>query len=122
MKYFMPLIFIFNTSCYDVQRDCEAFKTGTFQSNITIDGQTFVSKFERTTDLQIEQFDGQIDSSSVRWINDCEMIFRTLNPKSRIEKKDIHLKILSTSTTSYTFEYGYVGDSKKQKGVAKRMD
>lgn len=109
-------------SCYDVKRDCESFKTGVFRSTITIDGKTYVSEFERSTNFQIERFAGQIDTASVRWINDCEMVFRTLNPKNRIEKKDIHLKILNTSENSYSFEYGYVGDSNKQKGVAKRLN
>ncbi len=59
---------------------------------------------------------------SVRWINDCEMIFKTLNPKNRAEQKDVHLKILSTTKDAYTFEYGYVGSSIKQKGRAKRID
>lgn len=122
MKYFAFVLFWFVTSCYDVQRDCKSFKTGIYQSEITINGETFISEFERFANLQVERFDGKVDSANVRWINDCEMIFRTLNPKNRIEKKDIHLKILSTSNDSYTFEYGYVGDSNKQKGVAKRLD
>ena len=108
-------------SCYEVQRDCERFKTGIFQSEITIDGQKFISEFKRYSNLQIERFDGKTDSASVRWINDCEMIFKTINPQNRIEKKDIHLKILTTTKDTYTFEYGYVGDPKKQKGIAKRL-
>ena len=63
-------------------------------------------------------YEGKIDSSQVRWINDCEVVFKTINPKNRAEKKDIHLKILSTTDSSYTFEYSYVGETIKQKGVA----
>lgn len=110
------------TSCYDVQRDCESFKTGVFRSEIAIDDSVFISEFERSSEIQVERFNGQIDSASVRWINDCEMVFKTINPKNRIEQKDIHVKILSTSKDSYTFEYGYVGESNKQKGVAKRLN
>ena len=122
MRYSIIFSLLLLMSCFEVQRDCERFKTGVFQSEITIGGQKFISKFERSSDLQIERFDGKIDSASVRWINDCEMIFKTINPQNRIEKKDIHLKILTTAKDTYTFEYGYVGDPKKQKGIAKRLD
>ena len=53
----------------------------------------------------------------MRWINDCEMVFKTIRPKNRAEKKDVHLKILTTTKDSYKFEYGYVGDTNKQKGA-----
>jgi hypothetical protein len=68
--------------------------------------------------MQIEYYNKQIDSSEVRWINDCEMVFRTINPKNRAERKDVHLKILTTTDSSYTFEYSYVGEKLKQKGIA----
>jgi hypothetical protein len=37
------------------------------------------------------------------------------------EQKDIHLKILVTTDSTYTFEYSYVGDKTKQKGVATKV-
>jgi hypothetical protein len=58
----------------------------------------------------------------VRWINDCEIIFKTINPKTLAEKKDIYLKILNTTDNTYNFEYGYVGEANKQKGTARRLD
>jgi hypothetical protein len=85
---------------------------------VTINDKIYISNFLRTEQLQIEKYNGKTDSSEVRWINDCEVIFKTINPKNRIEKKDIHLKILTTTDSSYTYEYSYVGETKKQKGVA----
>jgi len=110
------------SSCYQIERNCSDFKTGTFESVITIDGNLYKSTFSRTSELQVEEFNGVIDSTNVRWINDCEMIFKTIRPKNRAEKKDIHLKILTTTKDSYRFEYGYVGDTNKQKGDAKRLN
>ena len=120
----LTLIFgiIFFVSCFDVEQNCSDFKTGTYKSEIIIDSVLYTSNFTRTTKIQIEEFDGKIDSSSVRWINDCEMIFKTINQKNLNEKKDIHLKILTTTTNSYKFEYGYVGDTNKRLGEAILMN
>ena len=120
MKIYYLLLLILLTGCYQVERNCTEFKTGIYQSTVTIDEKDYVSYFTRTKNLQIEVFEGKTDSSNVRWINDCEVVFNTINPKSMSEEKDIHLKILTTTDSSYTFEYSYVGESRKQKGVATR--
>lgn len=106
------------TSCYKNTRNCKDFKVGNFKSTVILNDNTYFSNYIRTETLQIETYNGKIDSSEVRWINDCEVIFKTINPKNRTEKKDIHLKILTTTDSSYTFEYSYVGETKKQKGTA----
>jgi hypothetical protein len=122
MKIKNLLIFIIITGCYSVERNCIDYKTGLFTSTITIQDVDYVSTFKRTNDLQIETFGGETDSSSVRWINDCEVIFKTINPKRMVDKKDIHLKILTTTDSSYIFEYSYVGEANKQKGIAQRIN
>lgn len=122
MKYFYILFVLFFSSCYQVERNCSDYKTGTFYSEVIIDDKTYTSNFVRTSDLQIETYNNKTDSSSVRWVNDCEMIFKTINPKNRAERKDVHLKILTTTDSTYTFEYSYVGETKKQKGIAKKID
>ncbi len=123
MKYFsIVFFFLFFSSCYQIERDCNKFKTGAFKSTIKIDDIDYVSTFVRSDTLQIETFENKTDSATVRWINDCEMIFKTINPKSMAQKKDVHVKILSTTDSSYTFEYSYVGKSNKQKGIAIKMN
>jgi len=94
------------------------FKTGKFYSEVTIDGVLYTSEFERFEHLQVETYNQKSDSAQVRWINDCEVVFKTIHPKSMADHKDIHLKILTTTDSSYTFEYSYVGETKKQKGMA----
>lgn len=110
------------TSCYKNTRNCKDFKVGNFKSTVILNENEYFSNYLRTETLQIETYNGKIDSSEVRWINDCEVIFKTINPKNRIEKKDIHLKILTTTDSSYTFEYSYVGQTKKQKGTAFKIE
>ena len=105
-------------SCYQQERNCIDYKTGKFEFTQEIDGKMETSTFERNDSLQIETFRGKTDSSSVRWVNDCEFILHKLNPKNRQEKKGVHIKILSTEKDSYTFEYSYVGNTQKEKGKA----
>ena len=115
------LILILLTGCYQIERNCNDYKTGLFKSTITIDGVDYLSTFKRSDRLQIETFENKTDSATVRWINDCEMIFKTINPKNMAQKKDVHLKILTTTDSSYTFEYSYVGKTNKQKGIAVKI-
>lgn len=118
MRFIYIILFLFLFSCYNTERNCKDFKTGEFYSEVTIGGKLYKSKFLRTEGLQVETYDNKVDSSHVRWINDCEVIFKTINPNSMAEQKDIHLKILTTTDSSYTFEYSYVGETNKQKGIA----
>ncbi|MHA7944122.1 DNA topoisomerase IV [Formosa sp. 3Alg 14/1] len=123
MKYVVLFFLaVMLVSCYEVERNCTDFKTGHYFSEINIDDSIFKSEFNRNDTLQVETYQGKVDSSEVRWVNDCEVIFRTINPKNRIERKDIHLKILTTTDSSYTFEYSYVGEDLKQKGTAYRAN
>ncbi|MEN3324142.1 DNA topoisomerase IV [Mariniflexile soesokkakense] len=121
MKLASLLILLSFFSCYESTRHCSDYKTGEYYSEITIDGKLFKSKFKRTEALQIETYNNKTDSSQIRWINDCEVVFKTIKPKNMAEQKDIHLKILTTTDSSYTYEYSYVGETKKQKGVAYKV-
>jgi hypothetical protein len=120
----LPIVFLLLLvlSCYQTQRNCNDFKTGKFYSEVNIKGALYKSTFTRTNSTQVEYYDGKTDSSTVRWINDCEMVFKTIHPKNMAEEKDIHLKILTTTDSSYTYEYSYVGETKKQKGIAYKID
>lgn len=122
MRFIFLVGFLLFNSCYQPNRDCNAFKIGEFYSEVYVNGQTYKSLFVRTDAIQVETYNEKTDSSYVRWINECEVIFKTIHPKNRIEKKDIHLKILTTTDSSYTFEYSYVGETKKQKGTAYRIN
>ncbi len=121
MRFLFLLLFFSLMSCYETTRNCKDYKTGAFYSEVTINNELFVSKFKRTKELQVETYNNKIDSSKLRWINDCEVVFKTIRPKNMAEEKDIHLKILTTTDSSYTFEYSYVGETKKQKGVAYKI-
>ena len=116
---FLTLLLLFSLfSCYETTRNCKDYKIGEYYSEVIINDELYKSTFKRSEKLQVEVYNNKTDSSQLRWINDCEVIFKTINPKNMAEQKDIHLKILTTTDTSYTYEYSYVGETKKQKGVA----
>ena len=110
------------TSCYNQERNCKDFKTGKFTSETEIEGKKYTSTFERNDSIQIESYEGKIDTFKVRWTNDCEYIIQNMNPKNREEKKPVQMKILTTTNNSYTFEYSFVGDSKKQRGTVTKFN
>ena len=109
-------------SCYEPERNCQDFKTGTFEYEALIGTEVLITTFNRNDTLEIDSFRGKSDSSSIRWINDCEYIVKKINPKNMAEEKAIHIKILTTKGNEYNFEYNIVGDTNKQKGTAKKID
>lgn len=103
------------------ERNCTDFKTGSFTFTALIDGEEKRTTFHRSLEIEIDEYEGKRDTSSVRWVNDCEYVLKNLNPKNMAEEKAIHIKILSTQDSSYTFEFGVVGDSKKFRGTAHKI-
>ena len=124
MQKSLLLIFILFSfsSCYQPERNCTNFKTGTFEFESFLDGELVKSRFIRNDSIEIDYFKGKTDTSSIRWINDCEYLIKNLHPNSRSEEKPIHIKILTTENNTYTFEYGLVGETKKQRGTAVKVE
>jgi len=117
--FFLSLLIF--TSCYEVERNCNDFKTGKFQFDFELNGVKKTTVFERTDKLQIETYEGKTDTATVRWVNDCEFVLQKLHPKNIKEKKAIGMRIVSTTKNSYTFEFGIVGNDEKQKGIAVKL-
>jgi hypothetical protein len=108
-------------SCYQPERNCADFKNGKFSFTAEISGENITTTFVRNDSIELDYFQGKVDTSSVRWINDCEYIVKKLHPKNMAEEKSIHMKILSTTKNSYTFEYNIVGSAKRSNGTAIRI-
>lgn len=100
------------------QRDCSEFKNGKFSFSSVVEGDTLSTVFVRDDFIEVEYFNGRQDTSSVRWINDCEYILKKMYPKNRAEEKSVHIKILTTTDSSYTFEFSAVDEPKKLRGTA----
>ncbi|TRX37315.1 DNA topoisomerase IV [Flavobacterium sp. ZT3R18] len=108
-------------SCYNAERNCIDFKTGKFKFEYKIDGVKKTTLFERNDSIEIETFEGKTDTSTIRWVNDCEYVLQKKHPKSKAEEKAIDMKILTTTKNSYTFEFGMVGVDSKQKGTVTKI-
>lgn len=117
----IAFIFLLFSSCYQPERNCDKFKTGTFKFEAIVGTEVLTTTFVRNDSIEIDYFKGKADTSSIRWINNCEYIVQKLNPKSMAEEKAIHMKILTTKGNDYVFEYNIVGDQKKQKGTVKKI-
>jgi hypothetical protein len=121
-KIGLLLVVLSLVSCYEQERKCTDFKVGKFTSETTIKGKKFTTQFERNDSIQIETYEGKIDTFNLRWINDCEYIMQNSRPKNREERKSIAIRILTTQEKNYTFEYSYVGEPTKQKGTVTKLD
>lgn len=118
----LSILFLLLTSCFNSpERNCTDFKTGIFEF-VTVNGSdTLVSVFERYEDYEIDRFQNKVDTSTVRWINDCEFILRNKHPKNNQEKEAVHIKILETDLKGYRFEYGYLSEAIKMRGYAEKI-
>ena len=117
----LSLLYLF--SCYTVERDCINFHNGEFEFSSIVNGTMKTSYFTRTDKLEIEYYEGKIDSSRIRWVNDCECILTKLNPISNQEMRPVQIKILSTTSDTYTFEYSLVGKAdNKKRGIIKKIN
>ena len=115
----LPLLFL--TSCYESERNCSDFKTGTYEFEALSGTEIFKTTITRNDSIEIDFFDGKSDTSSIRWINDCEYVLEKLNPKNQEEKKAILIKILTTKQDTYTFEFSEVGKTKTSKASARKV-
>ena len=117
--FLLPLLLLI--SCYDVEHNCKDFKTGKFKFDYKVKGVTQTTFFERRDSIEIETYEGKTDTSSIRWVNDCEYILKKIHPRNMAEEKAIDMKILTTTKKSYTFEFGIVGKDERQRGTVEKI-
>ena len=121
LKYILISFALF--SCQK-QQECNTkdFKTGKFEFTQETNGKKEITTFERTDKLQIETYKGRTDTASVRWVNDYEFILQKIHPRNMAERKAISMRILTTKDKTYTFEYSFVGEAKKQIGTVTKTN
>mgnify|MGYP000098584933 FL=1 len=121
MKKILIFVFLF-MSCYNVERNCVDFKTGVFQFSTEVNDSLITSTFTRTNEFEIELYNGIKDSSSIKWVNNCEFLLTKLKPRTNQEKRPVRIKILRTYGDKYDFEFSQVNDPQKiSRGTVKRI-
>jgi len=110
--------YLLTTSCYDSDRECTRFKTGTFEWSQEIEGEEVTARFVRTNDYQIEYFQDRVDSSTIKWINDCEYRITPINPKTNAESRAYLFKIIRTEGDRFYFRFQQSGDEALYDGMA----
>ncbi len=121
MRKILILAFLF-TSCYNVERNCIDFKTGVFEFSTEVNDSLVTSTFTRTNEFEIELFNGIKDSSSIKWVNDCEFLLTKLNPRTNQERRPVRIKILRTYGDKYDFEFSQVNNPQKiSRGTVTRI-
>lgn len=91
---------LFFSSCYSPERNCKDYKTGKFKFTYELNGIKKEGKFIRDNKFSVDYYEDKIDSASIRWYNDCEFVLQDLKSKIAIQ-----YKIISTTDSSYTFQY-----------------
>ncbi len=121
MRKILILALLF-TSCYNVERNCIDFKTGVFEFSTEVNDSLVTSTFTRTNGFEIELFNGIEDSSSIKWVNDCEFLLTKLNPRTNQEKRPVRIKILRTYGDKYDCEFSQVNNPQKiSRGTVRRI-
>ena len=122
MRFIIITFLLFTlTSCYDTKLNCNKFKKGTFEFKTLVGDSIETTVFYRNDSIEIEKYKGVTDTSSIRWVNDCEYILKSISPESMDEEKQIHFKILSTENKTYRFEYKLVNSDNVQTGKAVKI-
>lgn len=114
-KYIFTLIIgTIAISCYEPQRDCKSYKNGKFKFTYELGDTLKEGRFIRDEQYSIDFYDNKIDSATVRWINDCEFVLKDINSKIAIQ-----YKIISTTDSSYTFQYSNAAKDPNKKVIVK---
>ena len=121
MKKILIVAFLF-TSCYNVDRNCIDFKKGVFEFSTEVNDSLVTSTFTRTDEFEIELFNNIKDSSTIKWVNNCEFLLTKLNPRTNQEIRPVRIKILRTYGDKYDFEFSQVNNPQKvTRGTVKRI-
>ena len=121
MKKILIFTFLF-MSCYYVERNCVDFKTGVFEFSTEVNDSLVTSTFTRTNEFEIELYNGIKDSSTIKWVNNCEFLLTKLHPRPNQERRPVRIKILRTYGDKYDFEFSQVNDPQKiSRGTVKRI-
>lgn len=95
------------------------FKHGKFKT--VLDGNEVVSYATRNDSIQIEEFNGVMDTFRINWLDQFEYELIKEHPKTLLDSTPFYVKITSVKENSYEFQANYKGSNFKQKGTATKV-
>ena len=122
MRYsLLILIFCFFISCDQGKRlRVDDLKSGRYKT-VLEDEQT-ESYATRNDSIQIEEYQGSVDTFDIKWIDQFEYVLTKSRPKTLLDSTPFHVKITSIKKNGYEFSAYYKGSKFKQKGTAYKLD
>lgn len=114
------MIFCFTASCIKNSTvHMDDFKKGRFKT--LLDDNDVVSFATRNDSIQIEEFNGVMDTFRINWLDQFEYELLKKNPKTLLDSTPFYVKIISVKENSYQFQANYKGSNFKQKGTATKV-
>ena len=102
-------IILVTLACNSEQKDTsKRFRSGTFEVPAGENHDKFT--FTRKDSLQIENYNGVIDTLIIHWKDDFNYTAKYFHPKKSIEKETFHFQITGVKKDSYTYKFK-IGDS-----------
>ncbi|WP_196888041.1 hypothetical protein [Aureivirga sp. CE67] len=95
------------------------FRTGTFEVPAGENHDKFT--FVRKDSLQIENYNGVIDTLVIHWEDDFNYTAKYLHPKKSIEKETFHFRITGVKKDSYTYRFKIGNSNFNQEGTVMKI-
>lgn len=120
---FVLLLLLITTACFQPERNCTDFKTGTFEFEAEVNGVKEKTTFFRNDSTKLTIIKVWPILQVFVGLSDCEYILTKLHPKITKSVNLFIWKILTTKGDTYVFEFSMVGDAEnKHKGTVKKLE
>lgn len=122
MRY-LAIIILFTVTVSCVKNNnihVDELKYGSFKT--TLEDKETISYATRNDSLQIEDFNGTIDTFKINWVDQFEYTLVKKNPETMLDSTPFHVKITGIKNNTYTFNAYFKGSNFKQKGTAVKLD
>jgi hypothetical protein len=99
--FILSCIILFSSCKTDEKLDVKSFRVGTFEIPATNEYSKTIIK--RIDSLQIETYEGKVDTLLIHWKNDFNYTLNMLNMTDGMEEDPIHVQITRLNSNSYEF-------------------
>lgn len=98
----------------------DQLKQGSFKT--VLDEQEVESIAHRMDSIQIEEYEGKLDTFYIHWEDDFQYVLRHKHPKNALDSTAFYVQITALGKDYYTFRAYYYGSNFEQTGKAYKLD